>query len=189
MVSDITDLLLGVWSHFLSISLLVYFLSAQSRQEVYCKDWLQPYLHWCFSAILSSVITVFRLTAGNYCLSRLQPNIYTFSPCLSFLILRYNVVFGCLWGPFNFKMSAHLRYEKVNISLAPSVFWVMLYSSRDFHWLHTWRHAQDDESYHEIHALNTALSVAPMQDVFSMQGLGLPQKLNPYSSQFNRGEL
>lgn len=38
MVGDITDLLLGVWSHFLSISLPVYFLSAQSGQEVYCED-------------------------------------------------------------------------------------------------------------------------------------------------------
>lgn len=38
MVRDITDLLLGVWSYFLSISFLVYFLSAQSGQEVYCED-------------------------------------------------------------------------------------------------------------------------------------------------------
>lgn len=98
-LSDITDLLLGVRSHFLSISLLVCFLSARYGQEVYCEDWLQPYLHWCFFPILSSVITVFRLTAGNYCLTRLQPNIHTCSLCLS-LLIWHTVVFGCLWRTF-----------------------------------------------------------------------------------------
>lgn len=34
---------------FVLFSLLVNFLSVQSGQEVYCEDWLQQYLHWCFS--------------------------------------------------------------------------------------------------------------------------------------------
>lgn len=38
MLRDITDLLLGVSAHFLSISLRVDFLFAQSGQEVYCED-------------------------------------------------------------------------------------------------------------------------------------------------------
>lgn len=48
VVSDITDLWLSVWARFLSISVLVYFFSPQSGQEVYCEDWLQTNLHWCF---------------------------------------------------------------------------------------------------------------------------------------------
>lgn len=36
--SDITDLLFGGWALFLSTSLLVYFLSTQSGQEVYRED-------------------------------------------------------------------------------------------------------------------------------------------------------
>lgn len=35
---DVTDLLLGVWAHFLNTYLLVYFFFAQSGQEVYCED-------------------------------------------------------------------------------------------------------------------------------------------------------
>lgn len=98
MVSDITDLLLAVWSRFLSISLLVYFLSAQSGQEVYCEDWLQLYLRCCFSPILFSVNAVFRLSAGNYCLPRLQPNIHSWSLCLSLLIWRTKLFLGASEG-------------------------------------------------------------------------------------------
>ena len=98
MVSDITDLLVAVWSRFLSISLLVYFLSAQSGQEVYCEDWLQLYLRWCFSPILFSVNAVFRLSAGNYCLPRLQPNIHSGSLCLSLLIWRTKLFLGASEG-------------------------------------------------------------------------------------------
>lgn len=43
MVNDITDLLLGVWSHFLSISLLVYFLSAQYRKFIVKTDYSRIY--------------------------------------------------------------------------------------------------------------------------------------------------
>ena len=107
---------------FLNISLPVYFLSAQSGQEVYCKDWLQPYLHWCFSPILSSVITVFRLKAGSYCLSRLQPNIHTCSLCLSSLVEGTKLFLDASQGLCSFKMSALLRY-KVNSSLALGVIW------------------------------------------------------------------
>lgn len=66
-----------------------------------------------FSPILSSVITVFGLTAGSYCFSRLQPDIYTCNLCLSFSDLRF---LDASEGLFSAKTPACVRY-KVNSSL------------------------------------------------------------------------
>lgn len=161
-------------------SLLVYFLSAQSGQEVYSEDWLQQYLRRCFSPILSLVLTVFRVTAGNYRLTRLRPNIHSFSLCLSFLILGTKLFLDFSDKLCSFKMSAHLRYKAngsvwfQQCTMTENIFSL----SPFFFFFFSWHHEKDDESYHEIHTLNTTKSMAPMQYVFCMQGLRLLPKLD-----------
>lgn len=71
----------------------IFPLPGQDRKFTARTDYGRIYTG-VFSPILSSVITVFRLRAGNYCLSRLQPNIHTGRLWLIFFSdLRYKVVF------------------------------------------------------------------------------------------------
>lgn len=111
---------------------LVYFLSAESGQELYCEDWLQQYLPWCFSLILSSVLTVFRLAAGSYRLTRLQPNIHTCWLCLSFLTRVF------LWIPLADSGILTCTFET-------PFKWRLWFEQQC---LHVWHHPQDDESLH-----------------------------------------
>lgn len=80
-------------------SSLVFF-SARSGQEGYCEDWLPPYLHWCFSPILSSVITVFWLATGNYWISRLQPIYIHLQSWFTLSVPTHKVACGGLCSEF-----------------------------------------------------------------------------------------
>lgn len=70
---------------FEHLSWFIFCLLGQNRKFIVKTDYSRIYAA-VFSLILSSVITVFGLAAGNYCLNRLQPNIHTHSLCLSLLI-------------------------------------------------------------------------------------------------------
>lgn len=172
-------------------SLLVYFLSAQSGQEVYSEDWLQQYLRRCFSPILSLVLTVFRVTAGNYRLTRLRPNIHSFSLCLSFLILGTKLFLDFSDKLCSFKMSAHLRY-KVNGSVW---FQQCTMTENFFHCLHFFFFFLTSwagwwiipwDSYLKHDKVNGANAVCLLYAGFTFAAKAW---LSPTSSQFDRGEL
>lgn len=86
--------LLAPWSffyfYFFEGCSLVYFPSVESGQEVYCEGWLYQCLPTALPpSPLSSVLTVFRIAAGSYRLTRLQPNMHLADFVSLFLLLSF----------------------------------------------------------------------------------------------------
>ena len=104
--------------------------------------------------------------------------IYTLAVLLISSDLMYTVVFGRLWGTFEFWKCLH--FCEMNISFAPDVIWGVKHDSEEtFLWLCIWRHAQDDESCRRIRASITGC----------LQWFATKAWLYPSSSQFDRSEL